>query len=451
MKFILQPIYRLYRLYSGGRHWLLRRFTLPGLAVLGGLMLAAVMAPDTDNNVAYQAFPLLLFLVALAVGSAWLFRGRFSARRLLPRFGTVGTPLSYTVRVRNLTSEPQAGLTVLEDLADARPSFPDWLAVQKAEEKEFRSLRISRRRRPRRSHPFRLAQTQEAPLPPAAPHQEVETRVSLTPLRRGLLRFSGLSVSRRDPLGLFRAFARVPLPQTALILPRRYPVPPLVMAGSRRYQAGGVALASNIGQSDEFVALREYRPGDPPRHIHWRSWARVGKPVVKEFEDEFFVRHALVLDTFLGQQHSELFEEAVSVAASFACTLRTQESLLDLLFVGPQSYCFTAGRGVAHAQQMLEVLASVQPCRDRPFERLEELVLNHAPVVSGCICVLLAWDEPRRQFVQKLRALGLPVLVLVIAAADSGTAVDPGPMRGDPERFRVLECGRIEEGLARVR
>ena len=106
---------------------------------------------------------------------------------------------------------------------------------------------------------------------------------------------------------------------------------------------------------------------------------------------------------------SELFEEAVSVAASFACTLLTQESLLDLLFVGPQSYCFTAGRGVAHADQMLEILASVQACADQPFRALEHLVLNHVGVVSGCICVLVAWDEPRRSFVEKLRALGLPV------------------------------------------
>jgi uncharacterized protein (DUF58 family) len=55
---------------------------------------------------------------------------------------------------------------------------------------------------------------------------------------------------------------------------------------------------------------------------------------VKEFEDEFFVRHALVLDTFTDEPHSEILEEAVSVAASFACTVLTQESLLDLLFVG---------------------------------------------------------------------------------------------------------------------
>src|SRR5204862_6450540 len=106
-------------------------------------------------------------------------------------------------------------------------------------------------------------------------------------------------------------------------------------------QHGGVALASAIGESEEFVSLRDYRPGDPLRRIHWRSWAKAGKPVVKDFQDEFFVRHALILDTFTEPDDLAVFEEAVSVAASFACTVDTQESLLDLLFIGPQAFTFT--------------------------------------------------------------------------------------------------------------
>jgi uncharacterized protein (DUF58 family) len=206
-----------------------------------------------------------------------------------------------------------------------------------------------------------------------------------------------------------------------------------------------------VGQSDEYVALRDYRHGDPLRHIHWRSWARVGRPVVKEFEDEFFVRHALVLDTFSRHPHSEVFEEAVSVAASFACTLPTQESLLDLLFVGPQSYCVTAGRGVAHVDQMLEILASVRACTDQPFSALEHLVLSHIQVVSGCICVLLAWDEARRNFIGKLRALGVPVWVFVLVPPGQRQLLEPGPLRDEPDRFSVLEVGQVEAGLAHLK
>ncbi len=442
-----RAVYRVYRLFSGGRYWLQQRFTTPGLGVLCALIASGMLGPDSEHNVAYQAFTLLLCLLLVAAAFSWWFRAAFSATRLLPRFGTVGFPLAYTVVVKNLTAKNQRGLMLMEQLADPRPTFHDWRAAQLAQQKEFRSFRVSARRP---TNIFRLATVKEAAVPMALPQEEVQVRLELTPLRRGALRFEGLRLARPDPLGLFRAFARVPLPQTTLILPRRYPLPPMSFPGTLKYQDGGVALASNVGQSDEFVSLRDYRHGDPLRHIHWRSWARTGKPVVKEFEDEFFVRHALVLDTFTENPYSEIFEEAVSVAASFACAIQTQESLLDLLFVGTQSYCCTAGRGLAHTDQMLEILASVRACTEQTFGALEHLVLNHISAVSGCICVLLAWDEERREFIEKLKALGVPLLVLIIVGQAQTPPLDPGPMREQPDRFRILEIGKIKEGLARL-
>jgi uncharacterized protein (DUF58 family) len=406
------------------------------------------MGSDTDSNVAYQAFTFLLLLLVVAFGSSFFFRARFSAARVLPRFGTVGTPLRYTMALRNLTTKTQAGLAVVENIVDARPSFQDWLAFQLAYEQRARSLRLSQGKR---SNPFKLAHVKIVPLPPALPNQEVRVQCQLTPLRRGLLRLQSVAVARPDPFGLFRAFVEVRLPQSVLILPKRYPLPLIALPGTMKYQQGGVALASNVGQSDEFVALRDYRQGDPLRHIHWRSWARAGKPVVKEFEDEFFVRHALVLDTFTKHSQSEAFEEAASIAASFACTIQTQESLLDLLFIGSESYCFTAGRGVAHGEQLLEILASVRPSPRGAFDKLEHLVLNHISKVSGCILVLLAWDKQRRELVQSVRALGVPMLVLVVV--EPGREKPPllGPGDGRPERFVVLECGKIEQGLAQLK
>jgi len=440
--------YYFYRFASGRWRWVRRHFTRPGLAVLGTCILAALLAPDTDNNLSYQALPLLVVLLVLAVGLSWLFKTPFSAIRLLPRFGTAGRPLHYRVMVRNLSTRPQNGLTLLDNLADAPPSFKDWMAVQRAEKKVLRSFRLSGHRL---LNPFKVAVVKDAEVPPIPPRQEMEVPVELEPRRRGVLRFTGVTLARTDPLGLFRALKTVPLPQTVLILPRRYPLPAFALPGTVKYQKGGVALAASVGQSEEYVAVRDYRNGDPLRHIHWRSWARAGRPVVKEFEDEFFVRHALVLDTFADDQESEVFEEAVSVAASFACTLPTQDSLLDLLFVGPQSYLFTTGRGVAHVDQMLEILASVRICSDRPFRALEHLVLGHVEVVSGCVCVLVAWDDARREFIRKLKALGVPVLVFVIVLPGPGQPLDPGPLSDEPDRFFVLEAGQIETGLARLK
>jgi len=445
---VLRILYLFYRGSTGLRHWIQRRFTRAGLTVLGALVIAGIMGPDTENNVTYQGFTVLFFLLLIAVCFSWSFPARFAVERFVPRFGTAGSPLVYTARVTNLTTKRQVGLELLETLADPRPSFPEWLAVQMADERQFRSFRFSHRRR---TNPFKPALTKVAEVPAMPPQQQADVALELVPVRRGMLRLTGVTLARPDPLGLFRAFARVALPQSILILPKRYPLPPIALPGTLKYQEGGVALASHVGQSEEFVALREYRHGDPLRHIHWRSWAKAGKPVVREFEDEFFVRHALVLDTFTDHPHSEVFEEAVSVAASFAYTLQTQESLLDLLFIGPESFCFTAGRGLAYADQMLEILACVRACTEGGFSALERLVLNHAKSVAGCVCVLLAWDKERQEFVKKLKGLGLPVQVLVVADRKKASSLDAGPMSDEPERFQALEVGRMEEGLVKLR
>ena len=444
---IWRLVYRSYRIISWLHHRAQRRLTRAGWMILACFLATAMMSTDTDNLVTYQGLSLLLVLLLFAVACSGFFRLNFSATRLLPRFGTVGEPFTYRILVRNLTAKTQSDLTLLENLADPLPSFPEWLAAQLAMEKSVRSPRLSR---PPRYNPFKPVAIKDAFIPPVPPNQEIEVRMEATPLRRGVLRFEGVTLARADPFGLFRAFAKNAAPQMALILPKRYPLPPVALPGVMKYQQGGVALASNVGQSEEFVALRDYRRGDPLRHIHWRSWARTGRPIVKEFEDEFFVRHALVLDTFSDQPHGEAFEEAVSVAASFACTIQTQESLLDLLFIGAEAYCFTAGRGLAHTDQMLEILAAVQVCTGKTFQTLESLVLNHAPVVSGCVCVLLAWDEPRRRFAEKLRTSGVPILVVVVLPVAPDKPLDPGPMRDDPDRFHTLVVGQIEQGLSRL-
>ncbi len=447
MTFHYKPFYWSYRGASGVWYWAQRRFTRAGLCVVVAGIVTGAVGVDIENSVTYQAFALLVGLGLFAFGCSFFFRGQFSVTRTLPRVGTAGQPLVYRVTIRNLTAENQIGLTLLEDLVDPRPAFADWLGFQLAENKRVRPFRVAQRRR---KNPFRLATTKAVELPPLPAGGTAEARLEIFTHRRGILQFAGVTVARPDPLGLFRSFIAVAAPATVLILPRRYPLPPIALPGALRYQEGGVALAANVGRSEEFVALRDYRHGDPLRHIHWRSWAKVGKPIVKEFEDEFFVRHALVLDTFDEEPNSEVLEEAVSVAASFACTILTQESLLDLLFVGNQSYCFTAGRGLAHADQMLEILASVKNCADKKFETLEHLVLNHIAAVSGCICVLQRWDDARQHFVKKLRALGVPLLVLLVLPA-GGEKPDAGPWREEPENFHILEIGHVEEALAKLK
>jgi uncharacterized protein (DUF58 family) len=437
-------LYRWFSSFSAFQYRLDRRCTRAGSLALGVLGAAVVIGLDTNRTVGYQVFTLVLALVVLSVASTVVFRGRFAARRILPRFASAGVPMAYKVAITNLTGRRQDGLVLIEELADPRPTFEEFVTAREPgeERRNWFDRQVGYPRWAWLVSQKRGAVIPPQPLPPLAPSGETEVTVEITPLRRGHLRFRGITVARPDPLGLIQALKSIALPQSLLILPKRYPMAEIRIAGTRKYQPGGVALASTVGDSEEFVSLRDYRTGDPMRRIHWKSFARLGRPVVKEYLDEFFVRHALVLDTFTSHQGDPVFEEAVSVAASIAISMQTQESLLDLMFVGPQAYCFTSGRGVAHTEQLLEVLASVGPCRDKPFRALHHAVIDRHESLSGCVCVLLGWDDARQELVRHLEALGTPTRVLVVGQRET---LDRLAL---PGHVRRLEVGRIAEGLA---
>ena len=445
-------VYKVFALYYLLWRWYRRRFTGGGLLVAGGLAASAVVGLDTNLSMAYQIFTFLFALLAISIGWSQFFRNRFAAKRVLPRFGTVGEPLSYRIVVQNTGQKPQRDLHIFDNSDDPRPTFREFSesADPKEEGRNLFDRIIGYHRWLLLVSSKEGGVGKERSLPTLAPNGEGEVQAEIVPGQRGHLNLTSLAIARPDPFGLFKGFVTLPVQQSVLVLPKRYRLPNLSLPGTRKYQPGGVALTYSVGDSQEFISMRDYRPGDPLRRIHWKSWAKTGKPVVKEYQDEFFVRHGLILDTFQHTEKSEKFEEAVSVASSFACTVQTQESLLDLMFVGPEAYCFTAGRGVAHTDKMLEILASVGPCTDKPFHTLPPIVFERSPLLSGCICVLLSWDDERQQFIGNLLELGIPTLVLVIMTADDSSILDPGPMKGNPEHLLRLEVGKIEEGLAKL-
>lgn len=409
------------------QRWLWSRFTAAGRLMLGVLIAAEIVGLDTLHSMTYQTFALVAAIVAVSLGSGLFFRPDVLVRRALPRFGTVNESLLYRVYVENRSGKRQEGLTVLDHGEDQ--------SLQQGTLSSMFRLMLSGGR----SFFF-----QAQPVPSLPPRQTVDIPLEIFPRKRGPLKLTGLSIARDDPFGLFRALVRQPSKESVLILPKRYPLPVLNLPGTRRYQPGGVSLALSVGDSEEFISVRDYRPGDPLRHIHWRAWAKAGKPIVKEYQDEYFVRHALVLDTFTAGPADRVFEEAVSVAASFASSIVTQESLLDLMFVGAEAYCFTSGRGVSQAERMLEILASVVPCADKPFGTLPPLVMERAATLSGCICILLAWDEPRKDFIRRLRTLGIPLLGLVI----SGSNAEHTPSPEFEGTVHILDVEKVGKGLA---
>ena len=223
------------------------------------------------------------------------------------------------------------------------------------------------------------------------------------------------TIARPDPFGLFRGFVRVAAPQSVLVLPRRYPVPDLDLPGKRTVPArgrgagrvggrlGGVRLAAGLpaGRSPAPDPLAELGAGGASH--------REGVPGRVLRPPRARARHLRAAGAPARRRSSRR-----------RCRWRPrsrwpsprQDSLLDLMFVGPEAYCFTAGRGLAHADRMLEVLAGVEPCAGRPFDVLRDSVLERHGELSGAICVLLGWDDERRALVRALRALGVPTLTL---------------------------------------
>jgi uncharacterized protein (DUF58 family) len=444
--------YWFYRWFFRVIAFLSRRFTPVGYFLLALLVLSAIFGADTTLAMVFQIFTFVAFLLLIAFVLSLRMRMRFDVQRKLPRFVTAGRPFSYDVRIQNPLNRPCSDLQITDEFERSRLTYPEF--SRGTTDSQLRKIPLTRKLGPSLWSAL-LARKQGARREPAIradlqPNESKNVRLQMLPVRRGRIQLAGISVARSDPLGLCYARKFMHLPQSILVLPKRYVLPPVQLPGGRRHHSGGIALTTSVGESEEFVSLRDYRPGDPLRKFHWKSWARTGKPIVKEYQEEYFVRHVLILDTFIGEPHSEAFEEAVSLAASFACTLQTQESLLDLIFVGLEVYCFTSGRGLGQTDKILEVLADVRPCDDKPFEAMFPTVISRAEFCSGCICIFVTWDEQRRKLVELLRNLGLPVFVLVILEPDDSTIPDPGPMSDVSKNFHVLRAGEIEMGLEQI-
>lgn len=103
--------------------------------------------------------------------------------------------------------------------------------------------------------------------------------------------------------------------------------------------------------------------------------------------------------------------------------------------------------GLGNPDRLLEILAAVRPCHDKPFETLSTAADGRASALSGAVCVLLEWDEARRAFVRRLQALGVSVLVLVVT--EDQRDWDSGDMK-ESENVHPLRVGSLQKDLDRL-
>ena len=153
------------------------------------------------------------------------------------------------------------------------------------------------------------------------PHLEGGTSLALVSTvqchRRGLHQFGTVNVESKAPFGLFRRRRRLPSPLSVLVYPQIYPLHRLSLLEGIQ----GTAVRprrTRVGQ--EIAGSRNYFPGDSLQHIHWRNTARVGHPMVKEFEDTQENTLVIAFDSSqdLGQGQETVLEYSIKLAASVA-------------------------------------------------------------------------------------------------------------------------------------
>ncbi|MCP4020409.1 MAG: DUF58 domain-containing protein [Desulfobacteraceae bacterium] len=442
-------LYSSYRWFYVVEKYRKQHLTAAGILMVFCCAVAGFLGINVSQTTLYQAVTLAFFALVISIVCSFFFRFKGSVKRVLPPMATVGEKTFYQIEIFNDSSANQKDLVLFEDFRDPRPTRQELVSKKEP----FEHLR---NRWDKRTYYYRWlwlvrqnkrARFEKKQLPDLPSQSRTLVTSSFIPHNRGYIQLSGICIARPDPLGLFMATQTIQAQQHILVLPKMYALQHPKLKSHRKYHAGGVALASSIGNSDEFMSLRDYRPGDPMRNIHWKTFAKKNKLIIKEFEDEYFIRHALILDTFLNTGEDQVFEEAVSIAASYLSSFKTHESILDLMFVGNTFYSFSSGRGLAHTQKMLEIVACVESQSDKPVSSLSPVIQEHLPKLSGSICIFLDWDQDRKRIVDIFQTASVPVFIIVVCRDKNKMQNRIFQETGHLKNLLVVQTGQVEKDL----
>ncbi len=287
-------------------------------------------AINTGNNLLYLLLGWLLsFIVASGILSEMTLKKLRVERRPPPRV-FAGEPFLMEVVIHN-AKENRASFSIeVEDLVGTTPI-----------DKRCYFLKI-----------------------PAAKQQRTSYRHTFA--RRGLYTLTGYRLATKFPFALFRKSRDVEAPLEVLVYPPRVAVP----RPPPRTTTRGDAIADRLGRRGEFHGLRERRAGDDRRDIHWRSSARSGRLLVREYEDELARKIVIVVDNALPEKARESaadgaltpadeaaissVERAISVASSLAATYLEAGWTVELVARGLH---VPAGVGRMHEAKLSRALA----------------------------------------------------------------------------------------------
>lgn len=380
-------------LEHGFIRWLDDRYrgllTAPGrvllwAAALSTLLLSRGFAPPLVAGFSFCASALL---AAAFVGRP--FRPRLRLRRRLPASAMAGEVITYPVVVENVGRRVARHVFVQE-----------------------------------RDLPAELRPVGEPPLVERLlPGESVEVVLRLSCRERGTYLLDRLQGASAFPSGLFK-WGRMNRDEDSLYVhPRPVRIEHLELPPGRPQPGGIVHQTAHTAEAPELAGTREWRQGDRLRDVHWAAYARTGRLVVREWQDERLVRVALVVDVEArGARQAKAFERALGVSAGLVDALERQGCVVDVVVAGREVFRLGEGTTGARADDALDVLAGLESRRRVDFAAVQAAVEEEAHRLSAVVFVTTAWDEARASVVRRARERGAAVRVV---AASSGEVIEP--------------------------
>ena len=267
-------------------------------------------------------------------------------------------------------------------------------------------------------------------IPGVPSHRTWDEFFSVVTRRRGVIEIGPARTVRSDGLGLLRRVRSWDNPVTLYVHPRTVRVP--FDATGFQVDVEGVVTAKLSSSDVSFHALRDYEPGDDRRAVHWQSTARLGKLIVRQYEETHRSHHVIVLDTSRDAWDYESFETAVSVAGSLG--------LANLRESRPVSLTTTESwLPSGHAMRMLDALSEVsaRSFGDLPL-RVREAVAQRPGVSALTLIVGPQVSDSDAAHLARLAPIDVPVSIIRIGAENERARRDLG-------RGVLLDCSTLDD------
>lgn len=223
-----------------------------------------------------------------------------------------------------------------------------------------------------------------------APESSMLRSYPLLVRRRGRYRFDGVRVVTQFPFGLFHKKAFYSCEAGIIVCPNRIPLPPM-----RLHELSALGHNQELarrGQGNSLYNLREFRPGDDSRAIHWMTTARTSKLMLKETEAENQRLVTLAISTIAPDEEDDSFERTLSIAASLLDLFLKGGYRVRLLLGGRQE--LPAG-GTEESLHLLHALALCERCSVTKGDSIRQaMALALAESHEGLTILLLPWTDP---------------------------------------------------------